>query len=246
MLPEIRSRTTEIVKRLGPTVVPIGVKLLSSARELNEIPGVRTLTSTMPCHMAMMARHEQSEPIIGAPSQATKCLWGAACLGLIKTPKRLSEGDLNLMVVKDEEAARKLHEGMCMLGDDRKYAGVIFAPLDHIPVTPDVIIMYLNPAQTLRLIIAFAYHQGEAINCTITGQASLCSAIARAVKDGSVTFDIPCMGDRVYGMVNENELIMAFPINRLDELVQGLQATDKIAPYPFSPFTRWTLVAPPP
>lgn len=245
MFPELHSSAAEIIKRLGPTAVPVGVKLVAAARELNELPEVRTLTSTMPCHMVSMARRERGEPVTGASSQATKCVWGAACLGLIRTPKRLANGDLNLAFVKDEEAARELHRGMCMLGDDRKYAGTVIGPLDRLPVLPDAVVIYLSPAQVLRLIIAFAHARGEAVNCIMTGQASLCSAIARAVRDGSVTVDIPCMGDRTYGMVQEHELVMAFPANRIKELVDGLEATDKVAAYPYGPFTRWPAIMPP-
>jgi uncharacterized protein (DUF169 family) len=245
MSSELRSLAAEITKRLGPTAVPVGVKLVTSARELNEHPGARTLTSTVPCHMVSVARRERDEPVTEASSQATKCVWGAACLGLIRTPKRLSDGDLNLPFVKDEGAARELHGGMRMLGDDRKYAGAIIGPLDRIPVRPDAVVIYLSPAQALRLIIAFAHARGEAVNCTMTGQASLCSAIARAVGDGSVTLDVPCIGDRAYGMVQEHELVMAFPASRLEELVQGLEATDKVASYPYGPFTRWPAIMPP-
>ena len=245
MLSELRSYADEIVKRLGPTAVPVGVKLVTAARELNELPEVRTLTSTMPCHMVSVARRERDEPVTGAPSQAIKCVWGASCLGLIRTPKRLSDGDLNLRFVRDEEAARELHRGMCMLGDDIKYAGAVIGPLDRIPVRPDAVVIYLSPAQALRLIIAFAHARGEAVNCTMTGQASLCSAIARAVRDGNVTVDIPCIGDHTYGMVQEHELVMVFPANKLEELVRGLKATDKVASYPYGPFTRWPVIMPP-
>ncbi len=132
-----------------------------------------------------------------------------------------------------------------MLGDESKYAGAVIGPLDRIPAMPDAVVIYLSPAQALRLIIAFAHSQGEAVRCTMTGQASLCSAIARAVRDGSVTVDMPCMGDRAYGMVQEHELVMALPARRLEELVQGLKATDKAASYPYGPFTRWPVIMPP-
>ena len=131
-----------------------------------------------------------------------------------------------------------------MLGDDRKYAGAIIGPLDRIPVRPDAVVIYLSPAQALRLIIAFAHARGEAVNCTMTGQASLCSAIARAVGDGSVTLDVPCIGDRAYGMVQEHELVMAFPASRLEELVRGLRPPTRWPPI-LRPFTRWPAIMPP-
>jgi len=225
---------------------PVGVKLLEKPRELLEFRGMRQLTATAPCHMAAIARCNRSDGLVGASSEGTKCLWGAACLGLIKTPDRLSEGDLNLPYTQDVDAARRLHENMYMLGNTGKlFSAVAMAPLDLMPFEPDVIVMYMSPARALRLIIAFAYAKGEAVTAHMTGQASLCSAIARAVDLNAVTVDVPCMGDRAYGLVQEHEVVVAFPASRIDELMDGLRCTEGVASYPYTPFLRWSVMLPP-
>jgi len=246
MVQDLKLTAAEIKKRIALATEPIGIKLLANARELIEVPGIRNLTFTAPCHMAAIARHERDDAVVGASAQATKCVWGAACLGLVRTPSRLEEGDLNRPFTKDEAAARNLHRGMCMLGDDgARSAGVIMGPLGDLPVPPDAVAIYLSPAQALRLIIAFAYKEGDAVVSVMTGQASLCSAIARAVKEKRVTVDIPCIGDRTYGLVQEQEIIVAFPADRLPELIEGLKMTEAAAGYPYRPFLRWSAIFPP-
>ncbi len=225
---------------------PIGVKLLQSAGELLDHPEARLLSSTSPCQMAAVARYGRGEGIVGASAQGTKCVWGAACLGLIGTPDRLAEGDLNRPFVRDEEAARRLHRGMHMLGSSgRRNGGLLMGPLDLLPAEPDVIVLYVTPGQALRLIIGLVHDTGEAITAKMTGQASLCSAIATVVEEGRATVDIPCLGDRTYGLVQDHELLVALPATMLGKLMEGLRATERVASYPCSPFLRWSAIYPP-
>jgi uncharacterized protein (DUF169 family) len=238
--------TEELRDKVYLPAYPIGLKLLVKPRELLEYRDARLLTDTTPCHMAAVARYNRSDGIVGASSQGTKCLWGASCLGLVQTPARLSEGDLNLPYTQNVEAARHLHENMYMLGNTgKRFSGVVMAPLDMMPFDPDVIVMYMSPARALRLVIAFAYAKGEAVSVRMTGQASLCSAIARAVDLNAVTVDMPCMGDRAYGLVQEFEVVVVFPGSRIDELMEGLRNTEGVASYPYKPFLRWSAIFPP-
>jgi hypothetical protein len=113
----------------------------------------------------------------------------------VRTPARLSEGDLNLPYTRDVDAARRLHENMYMLGNScKRFGGEIMAPLDLAPFDPDVIVKYIIPVRAVRFIIAFGYAKGEALSIHMTGQASLCSAIARTVYKNEMTVDMPCMG----------------------------------------------------
>jgi uncharacterized protein (DUF169 family) len=241
-----KALTAEIRDRLCLPAHPVAIKLLLRSRELLDHSEVRLLTDTTPCHMAAKARYERGAGVVGASDQGTKCVWGAACLGLCKTPARLAEGDLNLPYVRDVPAAQRLHESMTMLGNKgKRFEGVLMAPLDLAPFEPDVIAIYLSPARVLRLIIAFAYGMGEPVVTRMTGQASLCSGIARAVDEGGITVDVPCMGDRAYGLVQEFEVLIVFPASRIDELMEGLRNTEAVASYPYKPFLRWSTIFPP-
>ncbi|MFP4546339.1 MAG: hypothetical protein ACLFPN_05760, partial [Methanomassiliicoccales archaeon] len=55
---------------------PVGVKMLSSAGELNDHKRLRLLRKTAPCHMAAMARYYREDGLVGASSQTTRCVWG--------------------------------------------------------------------------------------------------------------------------------------------------------------------------
>lgn len=241
-----KALTKELRDSVHLSTYPVAIRLVPHARELLDHREARLLTDTTPCHMAVIARYDREDGLVGASDQGTKCIWGAACLGLCSTPARLAEGDLNLPYVQDVTAAQRLHENMAMLGNKgKRFDGVLMAPLDLAPFEPDAIAIYLSPAKALRLIIAFAYLEGEAVVTKMTGQASLCAGIARAVDENAITVDVPCMGDRAYGLVQESEVVMVFPASRIDDLMEGLRNTEPVAPYPYRPFLRWPAIFPP-
>ncbi len=233
-------------KAINLSTSPVSVSLLKDAASLLDLPGVTMVSNTALCHMLTRAKYHREEGILGASAQGMKCIWADAALGLIRTPQRLDEGELNRPFVKDAAAGKRLQDSMYMLGDTgARYGSVIVSPLDLTPVEPSAIVLYASPAQALRLIIAFAYENGESVVTEMTGQASVCCAIAKVVDKGQVVVDIPCIGDRAFGLAGENDLIVAFPPSKVDQLLEGLKATERSASYPFKPFMRWPVLFPP-
>ena len=223
---------------------PVGVKLFDKASEAMAVKGTKFMRSTATCHMAALARHYREDGITVTTAQGMKCLWGLACLGLIETPERLARGDLNLPFTKDQDAARKLQDNIFMLGNDgRRFNGVLMAPLDLMPVRPDAIIAYLTPGQSLKVLLGYEFKEGRVLKgTTLTGQSTLCSAIARIVNGEDLVLDIPCVGDRTWGLVPDQELVVAISPNIFGEVLEGMKATDRFAAHPFRPFLNWSVI----
>ncbi len=236
-----RSLARDIRSGINLAASPIGIRLLPNARELISHPDIRLLTKTAVCQMAAMARYNREEGVVAAASEGVRCLLGLSCLGLITTPDRVKGGSLNTRFTADERASRQLNESIRMIGNHgRRYGAIVMGPLDLIPEEPQVVAMYISPAQALRLAIAFAHRNGEAITTTITGQGSLCAAIAKSAEDRRIVFDLPCVGDRAYGLVQEHEMLVTFPADLAHRLVEGLRSTETVARHPFSPFLGWS------
>ena len=186
---------------------PVGVKMLPDAKSLHDFPNIKLLQKTAPCQMVARARYYREEGVIAASSRAIKCVWGGACLALLETPERLKDGLLYLPYTDTMQAAQELHRSIGMMGDDgKRFGSMIMAPLDLMPIDPDAIVMYMTPAQALRLIVAYLYESGKAIEQKITGQVSLCTSIAKVLNGTEFCVDIPCIGDRAYGVLQEQEL----------------------------------------
>ncbi len=239
--------TAETIRsKLDLSTNPVGIKFLAEAKDLLDFPEARLLRKSSICHMVALARHYGGEGVVGASREGMKCVWGAASVGLIRSPDRLRNGLLYEQFTKDRSAARELHESIGMIGDhETRYKALLMAPFGLMPVEPDVIVMYVNPAQALRLIIAHVYHTGRSVETRITGQVSLCASISRVLNGKDFDIDIPCMGDRLFGMPKEEEMITTLSPAGLDRLLDGLYSTEDAASYPYPPFLNWPVVLPP-
>lgn len=224
---------------------PVAVKMLPEAGELMEYPEVRALNRTAVCHLLALARYYREEGVVGSSSEGMRCLWGSACLGLIHSPERLKDGSLYAAFTSGPASSRSLHRSIGMIGDTgRRYGAMLASPLDLTPTDPDAILMYVTPAQALRLVIAHLHRSGEAVTARVTGQASVCASIARVLRGSAFELDLPCVGDRLYGIVQEQEMVVVISASELDHLLQGIDATQKSASHPYKPFLRWPVVLP--
>jgi uncharacterized protein (DUF169 family) len=196
--------------------------------------------------MLARARYYREDGVCGTVLQGMKCLWAASCLGLTATPERLREGCLNRAFTSDLAAAEELQRGIHALGDGgRRYAGVVTGALDLLPLSANAIVVYLTPGQALRLLIALLYKEGKALDCRITGQASVCASVAKVLDGERAAIDIPCVGDRTYGLVKDEEMVMVLNPSVMDDLMEGLDGTEMMASHPFKPFLRWNALFPP-
>jgi uncharacterized protein (DUF169 family) len=107
------------------------------------------------------------------------------------------------------------------------------------------VVIYATPAQALKLLLGLSYEKGEVVNNPITGQAAVCQSIARAISEHRITLELPCVGDRTYGLVQDDELVVVVPSGRMEQILNGMRETDRFARYPFRPFLRWSAVFPP-
>jgi len=225
---------------------PVGVKMYEKASEALSVTGARHLHSTATCHMVALARHYRLEGVSVSTVQGMKCLWGLACLGMIKTPERLARGELNRPFTRDDEAAKALQDNIFMLGNEgQRYGAMLTAPLDLMPADPDAIVIYLTPGQALKVLLGYEYAEGKVLRATVAGQSSVCSAIAKVIAGEDALLDIPCVGDHMWGLAPDDQLVMAFSPRIMDGLLDGMKATDTFSAHPFRPFLNWPVLFPP-
>ncbi len=242
-----RARQTRAFRSLlDMGTYPVGIKLFEKASEAMAEKDARILSSTATCHMAALARHYREDCISVCTAHGMKCLWGLACLGMIRTPQRLAEGNLNRPFTRDDKAAKALQDEIFMLGNQgQRYGGLLVGPLDQMPMEPDAIVAYLTPGQALKVLLGYEYAEGKVVRGIIAGQSSVCSAIAKVVAGEDIVLDIPCAGDHMWGLVPEDQLVMAFSPKIFDKLLEGMKATDSFSSHPFRPFLNWPVIFPP-
>jgi uncharacterized protein (DUF169 family) len=108
-----------------------------------------------------------------------------------------------------------------------QYKGIMIAPLKTADFIPDVVVLYVNPAQLTLLLLGMAYDQGEDLTTTLSGHAACIFALVPTIQDQKIQVAVPCWGDRRRAIAQDDEMIFAIPIAKLDSLVTGLRHIEK-------------------
>ena len=140
-----------------------------------------------------------------------------------------------------EASAKTFVENLDRLEPD-KYGGIVISPLTRTRIVPDVILIYGNPAQIMRLTQGAVYKEGKKVKSEIAGITASCiSGIIRTFNTREYQVVIPGNGDRVFAATYDNEMLFTIPAERAEELIIGMKA-QRVAKYPIP----MTLVMPPP
>jgi len=236
----------EFLETLNKTVRlqtnPVGVKLFRD----DEFAGkVRVKDKKINiCQQIAYSRYYNWSTYITAKDSF--CVLGASCCGLIETPDRVINGEVNCNVYqKNITAAANMQKNMPRV--DFRCKGVLTFSLER-PiegVEPDVVVIYVNTAQAMRFVQAFLYRDGGEFVMKSSGDAGVCSrGVAGVINTSEPTIEIPCLGDRRFAMAQDFELVAAFPYSMCDEVAEGLLKTHKAGiryPIPFDMVEECTL-----
>jgi uncharacterized protein (DUF169 family) len=118
---------------------------------------------------------------------------------------------------------------------------VVYSPLERAKIMPDVILLFLNPAQLMRCLHGSTRNAGKPVSCTFTGRAASCTeGVLGAFIDQAPKVVVPGNGDRVWATVQDNEMAYAFPASHLKVMVEGLARThEKGIRYPIPSFLKY-------
>jgi uncharacterized protein (DUF169 family) len=130
----------------------------------------------------------------------------------------------------------------------QEIAAIYLAPLERLALTPQVVVVYGNPAQLTRLIQAATFSLGERVTGEFGGKVECASYLIGPYRQDAIRVAIPGAGDRIFSMTQDDELVLSFPARMLDGLINGLkEAGKKIgARYPITFYQNFTPEFPPP
>jgi uncharacterized protein (DUF169 family) len=127
-----------------------------------------------------------------------------------------------------------------------KYSTILMGPAARVSFEAQVVIIYANPAQVMRLTTGALWKHGGALHSTFTGRIDCSDEIIRTMETNECQVILPCYGDRVFGQANDDEMAFAFPWGKVDELIEGLEGTHKGGVrFPIPSFVRYSGEFPP-
>ncbi len=142
--------------------------------------------------------------------------------------------------VGDEQQAANDAADIIHLANN-EYEALVLAPLQKGLFDPDTVVFYGNPAQIMRLIQACVYVTGRSVASSFGGKVECSAYLAAPHKTQAPRVVIPGMGDRIFSMTQDDEMVFSIPGTLLEKLAEGLEkAGQKIgARYPVTSYQNF-------
>lgn len=213
-------------KYLRLATFPIAVKLLRNAEELNDIKFLKKPEKKIAlCQIFTYARYYGWT--IGCVKEDNLCPLAEISLGFEKSHKLFEEGAFFVGRYNEtKDAAKKTTATMPKLPFGQ-YTAIVTGTLARIDFEPDLILIWGNSAQIMRIIQGYLWKRGGRVSMTTFCDGVCADTISKAVLTGDLQIAFPCLGDRRYGKATDSDLIASIPIDILDEIVHGMEETHK-------------------
>jgi uncharacterized protein (DUF169 family) len=215
----------EMERLLRLKTSPVAYKRLEKVKELEKIPNVMRLNrKASVCQAPALARMGGMTVALTRDNLGERC---ARICGLAATTKKEVAWETaafgNTWFANAEEASKQMAVYPLIPPGE----AIVFAPLGSVKFAPDVILIYGNPAQMMLLMNGLQFKDYERFQFFFIGEGACADSLAQCYTTGKPALAIPCMGERAFGTVTEDEMVMALPSGTMAKAVEGLQALRK-------------------
>ena len=131
--------------------------------------------------------------------------------------------------------------------EPQEVEAIYLCPLERLALDPEVVVVYGNPAQLMRLIQAITFSMGKRVTGEFGGKVECSQYLIGPYRSGEALVVIPGAGDRIFSMTQDDELVVSMPARFLEGALIGLRdAARKIgARYPITVYQNFTPEFPP-
>ncbi len=140
--------------------------------------------------------------------------------------------------VKDRKAAAVLQKEIPRVAPG-KFNHVIVAPLEKIPIDPDVVLVVGYPAQIWRIAQSVNWKDGKRLSFSTSTSQGVCVGVVVPLLTDRMNISLGCTGMRVFAGYSEHQLVAGLSRERFIDMVEGLETTsarDYTYPIPYETF----------
>jgi len=231
LIGHVRLGSFPVAVRMVKPGEPLPERVKRPARDLQ----IRVAT----CQAIAMARRYGWVLAIGV--EDISCPLTAVAFGLRRPSEFYIRGQACAGMYTETEEAGMLSEEQVAKLSFGKYQYILVAPLHRTVFEPEVIIIYANPAQVLRLLTAALWKSGGRMTSSFGGRIDCAEEIIVPRRSEKCEVILPCYGDRIFAQTQDHEMAFAVPISRVGEIIEGLEGTHKGGVrYPIPSFLRYS------
>lgn len=223
---ELGKSLTEILRL---QYFPLAIRLVESEDEFPERtkrPSFLNMRITMCQGFAMSRRIGWT---VGLTADDMKCTPNLIAYGFAELEDQnafkeaFTEAFRAMNYYETDEIAEKAVSGMPHLEPGR-YKGVAVSPLAWTRITPDLVLIYCNSAQAMRLIQATVYKTGERVTTPLSGLGASCiEGVLRTFLTKKPGLVVPGAGDRAFGTTQDHELTFTIPKEMIGDVTGALR-----------------------
>ena len=244
---EIRRLDGAISQYIRPDTFPLALRMLAPGEPVPEgarIPSRSVNEQWIVCQAIGVARRYGWTVAVGRDDVI--CPLAAIAFGFRAPNEEYLRGRAALGMYGETEKAAALLEAEVWKFPPGSYDYVCVAPLGRANFEPHVVAVYANSAQVMRLVNAALFKRGGRLQSTTGGRLDCADIVIQTMSTDEPKVIIPCNGDRVFGMTQDSEMVFTFPWHCADEILAGLEGTQKGGVrYPVPVAMRETVTMPP-
>ncbi len=216
----------QLNKYLRLATFPIGIKLLQNSEDLETIKFLKKPEHKIAvCQIFSYARYYGWT--MGCAKEDNLCPLAGISIGFEKSHKLFEEGAFFIGRYNEtKEAAKKTTASMPKF-PYAKYSAIVSGALERIDFKPDLILIWGNSAQIMRIIQGYLWKKGGRVSMSTFCDGVCADTITKAILTGDLQIAFPCLGDRRFGMAIDTDLIASIPINIIEEIIEGMEKTHK-------------------
>jgi uncharacterized protein (DUF169 family) len=213
--------TQEMEHLLRLKTSPVAYKRLEKLEELDKIPDVMRLNRRASfCQAPALARMGGMTVGLTRNDLGERC---ARICGLAATTEKEVSWEANAFATTWFATVEEAKKQMAAYPLVPPGEALALAPLGSGKFEPDVILIYGNPAQMMLLMNGLQFKDYERFQFFFIGEGSCADGLAQCYTSGKPALAIPCMGERAFGSVTDDELVLALPPKMMAKAVEGLQ-----------------------
>ena len=104
-----------------------------------------------------------------------------------------------------------------------KYVAIVSAPLARAGFEPDLVLLYINPAQLNQILAGIVFEWGENIPCEIAAHGGCVNYVVPPMRTGWFWISNPCFGDIGSAISLPDELVFSAPLAKVEPLLEGME-----------------------
>ncbi len=225
---DLAALQTALDKYVKPATGVVGIKLL---KEGETVPGkVKRPENDFGKRLAICQANTLARKygwVLALRYEDQACPIGSVVLGFGEPLPFYTDGNLANGMYTENLEAGACSEAAVRRFDYKQYSELVVGALQRFPLEPDLVLVYGNAAQVMRLVHAALYAKGGALTSSFTGRGECSEIIVQTMQSNECQVILPGNGERVFGQTQDDEMAFTIPADKIDSVTKGLEATHK-------------------